>query len=229
MYKYYSSHCHTKQEDTSLRFVASSLDLASWVFPPSPPVFCFCFFFCFLLFFFLLLPTPCEEWFSFNPSMFGTRFLLSRPGVKGILRSHWAINKVLGHISMLTLWRPGYPSWAFHLWNLMARMRRRHLLLKAPLHVSSSLCQVKMNSNALSWERRNAGSRQLNKNINTVNFQQKLIFTGYDSHRQEKRKNRTPIYRIWLILILCATTRAAIPTAAHGAEAVVSKGCQGNP
>lgn len=31
--------------------------------------------------------TPSEEWFSFNSSVFGNRFLLSRPGVKGMLRS----------------------------------------------------------------------------------------------------------------------------------------------
>lgn len=139
---------------------------------------------------FILFPstqTPCEEWFSFIPSMFGKRFLLSHPGVKGILRSYWAINKYLSCISVVPLWWPGHPSWAFHLWNRMDRMVRRHPLFKATLHVSSSLCQEWI-QNDLSWgERRNARSRQLNKNINTASFQQKLIFIAWDNHRQEKR------------------------------------------
>lgn len=44
--------------------------------------------------------TPSEEWFSFNSSVFGNRFLLSHPGVKGMLRSCWAIHQDLKHISV---------------------------------------------------------------------------------------------------------------------------------
>lgn len=98
--------------------------------------------FSFLLFFFLPPQTPCGEWFSFNPS--DTRFFLSRPGVKGILRSRWAINKDLGHISHIWVICSHCGSLVTHLelstFGIWWREREEDTSFSKPLFTSALHC-----------------------------------------------------------------------------------------